>query len=39
MLTEDQVIGYFCDYLIANGYEVRQALSTKETGKTTFYLL
>ncbi|MBU5312141.1 hypothetical protein KQI38_08895 [Tissierella carlieri] len=32
MLTEDQVIGYFCDYLIANGYEVRQALSTKEKG-------
>ncbi len=32
MLTENQVIRYFCDYLIANGYEVKQALNTKEKG-------
>lgn len=32
MLTEDQAIGYFCEYLIANGYEVKQALNTKGKG-------
>lgn len=32
MLTENDVVEYFCDYLIQNGYEIKQSLSTKEQG-------
>lgn len=32
MLTENQIIEYFRDYLVVNGYEIKQFLSTKERG-------
>lgn len=32
MLTENQVIEYFCNYLKNDGYQIKQSLNTKEKG-------
>lgn len=32
MLTENQVIEYFCNYLINDGFIIKQSLSTTEKG-------
>jgi hypothetical protein len=32
MLTENQIIEYFCNYLIGNGYKINQSLNTNEKG-------